>query len=423
MSKFKITGLKSLRGNIKVMGAKNLALKLIAASILARGKTRLTNVPDILDIRKMIDLVAGLGAKVKFENNILEIDTESINSSVLDRDLVRHFRGSIVLVGPLLSRFKEVTIAQPGGCLIGARPIDTHLNAFSQLGIRHRESGDNHHFSQGNDADKDVEVCLDKLSVTATENILMAGVIGKRKISLRVAAVEPEIGELIDFLNQMGAKITGRDTHFLEIEGVSELKSVSFNIIPDRIEAATLAIIGILTKGEIVIEDIIPSHLDIFFEKLREANANFEIIKKERGYGDLKIRRSTHLKAVNIDTRTYPGFPTDLQSPFAILMTQADGVSRIFETLYEGRFNYLKEVASMGATVSIQSPHIFIISGPTPLFGKEIKSLDIRGGAAVLIAALIANGTTVIEGIEMIDRGYERIDERLNSLGARIERL
>lgn len=423
MSTFKIIGGKSLKGNIKVKGAKNLALKLIAASLLAKGKTRLQNVPDILDIRKMIDLVVGLGVIVNFEYGNLVIDTENISSSVLDRDLVRHFRGSIVLVGPLLSRFKEVTIAQPGGCLIGARPIDTHLKAFEQLGIKHRESGDNHHFSQAVSTESEIHVCLDKLSVTATENVIMASVIGKRKVSLRVAAVEPEIGELIDFLNKMGAKISGRDTHFLTIEGVEQLEPASMKLIPDRIEAATLAIIGILTKGEITIENIIPGHLDIFFEKLRGANANFEIINKNGPYADLRIRRSTHLKAVNIDTRTYPGFSTDLQSPFAVLMTQADGVSQIFETLYEGRFNYLKEIASMGASVSIQSPHIFIISGPTPLYGKEIKSLDIRGGAAVMIAALIANGITTIEGIEMIDRGYERIDERLNLLGAKIERV
>lgn len=423
MSKFKITGGKSLSGEITVKGAKNAALKMIAASLLASGKTIIKNVPDILDIQKMLTLIEGLGVTVKFEDNILEIDTTNIQPNNLDPDLIKHFRGSIVLIGPLLGRYNGLTIAQPGGCLIGARPIDTHLNALKQLGINYKISDDQYKISRDRQVEKEVTVILDQLSVTATENIIMTSVIGNQIVHLRVAACEPEIGELIKFLNKMGAKITGRDTHFLTIEGVKSLRPIEFTVIPDRIEAATLAIIGILTKGVLKVKNIIPDHLDIFFEKLREANANIEIINKQDGFADLLIKKSTHLKSVNIDTRTYPGFPTDLQSPFAVLLTQAEGVGQIFETLYEGRFNYLKELASMGASVSIQSPHIFLISGPSPLYGKEIKSLDIRGGAAVLIAALIADGVSVINNIEMIDRGYEKIDERLRSIGAIIERI
>jgi len=423
MSKFKIIGGRSLSGEIEVMGAKNLALKLIAASILANGRTIINNVPDILDIRKMIDLLTGLGAEVVFSDHQVSIDSSTINSFTPDREIVKHFRGSIVLAGPLLARFGEAVIAQPGGCLIGARPIDTHLKAFEQLGVNCQITGDNYHFKLKKGLSGDRKVILDELSVTATENILMASCLGKSTIDLRVAACEPEIGELIDFLNLMGAKISGRDQHFIKITGVDSLKPTKFSVIPDRIEAATLAIIGILSKGNLTIKNIIPGHLDIFFEKLKSANVNFELQKQGSRYADLKIKRSTQIKATNINTRTYPGFPTDLQSPFAVLLTQAEGVGRIFETLYEGRFNYLKELASMGASVSIQSPHIFLISGPTPLFGKEIKSLDIRGGAAVMIAAMIAQGTSIIEGIEMIDRGYEKIDQRLNSIGAKIERI
>ena len=422
MAKFKITGGRSLSGEIEVKGAKNAALKMIAASILAKGKSVIRNVPDILDIQKMLNLVEGLGATVMFKNGILEIDTTNINSYSPDENLVKHFRGSIVLVGPLLGRFGQLRIAQPGGCLIGARPIDTHLNALKQLGIKYKVENDSYLINLENTPQGNVTVVLDEMSVTATENVIMSSVLGKNTIHLRLAACEPEIGELIDFLNKMGAKISGRDTHFITIQGVDSLKPVDFTVIPDRIEAATLAIIGILTKGIITIKNIIPEHLDIFLEKLKAANANFDLIR-QGNRADLVIKRSTHLKSVNIDTRTYPGFPTDLQPPFGVLLTQSEGLGRIFETLYEGRFNYLKELASMGASVSIQSPHIFLISGPTPLYGKDIRSLDIRGGAAVLIAALIADGTTTIDNIELIDRGYEKIDERLNKLGAKIERV
>ena len=423
MAKFKITGGKRLSGEVEVFGAKNAALKMIAASLLASGTTVIHNVPDILDIRKMIDLVRGLGAKVEFSNHIVSIDTSEVRSSRPESDLVKHFRGSIVLAGPLLARFGKAEISEPGGCLIGARPIDTHLRALEQLGVKHRIHGDTYFLEKSEREDKVFTVVLEQLSVTATENVLMASVLGDQTVSLRVAAVEPEIGELVDFLNKMGAKISGRDTHFLTVEGVKELHPIEFTVIPDRIEAATLAIIGIVTKSEITVKRMIPGHLDIFLKKLESANANFELTNHDGQYADLKVLRSTQLKSVNIDTRTYPGFPTDLQSPFAILLTQAEGIGQIFETLYEGRFNYLKEVASMGASVTIQSPHIFLISGPTPLYGKEIKSLDIRGGAAVLIAALIAHGESTIEGIELIDRGYERLDERLNQLGAKIERI
>ena len=423
MAKFKITGRRGLRGEIKVMGAKNAALKMIAASLLTSGTTIINNVPDILDIRKMLELVERLGSTVNFVNNKLIIDTTKVNNFAPDPNLIRHFRGSIVLLGPLLSRFGEAKIAQPGGCLIGARPIDTHLNALEQLGVKYKILSNGYHLVKVENPNKEITVTLDEMSVTATENVLMASVIGKQKVNLRMAAVEPEIGDLIEFLNKMGAKISNKDMHNLVIEGVKELHPIEYEVIPDRIEAATLAIIGIVSKSEITIKKIIPEHLDIFFQKIKEANANFEIINRKGKFADLEIKRSLRLKSVNIDTRTYPGFSTDLQSPFAILLTQAQGIGRIFETLYEGRFNYLKEIASMGASITIQSPHIFLISGPTPLYGKEIKSLDIRGGAAVLIAALIADGTSIIENVEMIDRGYEKIDERLKKLGAKIERI
>jgi UDP-N-acetylglucosamine 1-carboxyvinyltransferase len=326
-------------------------------------------------------------------------------------------------LGPLLSRFGQAEISQPGGCLIGARPIDTHLKAFEQLGYESRLRGEIYIFNKITKTSNQETIILEELSVTATENAIMASVLGEKTTNIRVAAVEPEIGELIEFLNKMGAKISGKDTHFLTIEGVKELKAVEFRVIPDRIETGTLAILGILSKGEIVLKNIIPAHLDIFFKKLKNANARFQLLPKADGFADLQIKRTSSLKSVNIDTRTYPGFPTDLQSPFAVLLTQSEGIGQIFETIFEGRFNYLKELASMGASVNIQNPHLFVISGPTPLYGKEIKSLDIRGGAAVLIAAMIAQGTSIIDNIELIDRGYEKLDERLNRLGAKIERL
>ncbi len=418
--KFKIEGGYSLNGEIKVGGSKNEALAIIAATILINGKTKLTNVPEITDVEKMLKLLESMGAKVKRNKNKIEIDSSTISSTEPDFDLVRCIRASILLIGPLLARFGKIKIPQPGGCFIGSRPVDTHFKAFENLGVRIREHPPFYILEAPNGISPG-KIILEEMSVTATENVIMAASITPGTTEVRLAATEPHVENLILFLNKAGAKIKGGGTHNLIIEGVKNLSEIEFEISPDPIEAATFAIAGAITKGDILIKDINPNYLDMFFLKFKSAGGNFKIIQKNK-LADLHIMPATMFKAINIRTDIYPGFPTDLQAPMAVLMTQAHGTSRIFETMYEGRLNYLKELIKMGANVSIQTPHQALITGPTPLYGKEITSLDLRAGATLILAALIAHGTSVINQAEIIDRGYEKIDEKLKSLGAKIER-
>jgi len=423
MAKFIIRGEKRLEGKVKISGAKNAALPIMAATLLVKGKVRLLNVPDIADIWVMVKILRGLGAKIKkLGLGKLEIDTSGVTASQNpDYDLVRHMRASILLAGPLLGRFGRVSIAQPGGCVIGSRPIDTHLDAFQKLGAKVLERG-SFYIIETRGGVKATKVVLAELSVTATENIMMATSLIRGTTEIRLAAAEPHVEEVAKFLNKCGAKISGGGTHNIFIEGVKELKGVEFEISPDPLEIATFAIAAAATRGDVVIENINPDHLDMFFNKFSEANVNFSI-EKEKEKFNLHVMPSTVFKAINIRTDIYPGFPTDLQAPMAVLLTQAQGTSRIFETMYEGRLNYLKELIKMGANAVIQTPHQALITGPTPLVGKEITSFDLRAGATLIIAALIAKGESTIDQIELVDRGYEKIDEKLRRLGAEIKRV
>lgn len=413
--KFIIKGGRPLKGQIEVAGAKNAALKIIAACILSDGVCSISNVPDISDIKTMAEIIKNLGGRVKKKNSNLVIDASSLRHFHPSDILVGLMRASVVVVGPLISRFGKAKIAQPGGDLIGARSIDTHINAFKKMGIKVDQKNGYFHFEV--DKLKGQTVVLDEISVTATENIIMAACLASGETEIRLAAADPEIEDLADFLNKMGAKIQGAGTHTIKIKGVKKLKGVSHKVIPDRIEAGTLIIAAAVTKGEVEIKNIIPSHLDAFLNKLRQANVNFKILDDS-----LVIKPTTNFDPIYIDTRPYPGFSTDLQAPIAVLLTQAEGDSRIFETLFESRFNYVKELTKMGANAKILDPHTLIIRGPTPLYGKEITTYDLRAGATLIIAALIAEGKSTIENIELVDRGYERLDQRLKKLGAKIER-
>lgn len=419
MTKLKIEGNALLSGNVHISGAKNSGLKLIPAAILSGEISTLLNIPDILDIHRLCEILESIGAKIKFENNKVIIDPSQVNSFSPNESLVRKLRGSIVVMGPLLAKFGEAIFSKPGGCLIGARPIEDHLDLFSQLGVEIIEKDDCFHLIG---KPKAADIILNKMSVTATENAIMATVLSPGITTISVAAAEPEIIDLADFLNKMGADISGAGTHNIIIKGVDKLHGVEHSIIPDRIEASTYLIAAIATNSELKIGPVIPGHLSIIFKKLWAAGAKFHIVEED-GKSYIVTEKHGELIAQNIDTRTYPGFSTDIQSPYATLMTQARGESQIFETLYEGRFLFLDELKIMGADTEVLSPHVIKINGPSKLKGTEIYSRDIRGGAALIIAGLIASGETIINGIEFIDRGYEKMDEKLRAVGAKIERI
>ncbi|MEK9156311.1 MAG: UDP-N-acetylglucosamine 1-carboxyvinyltransferase [Patescibacteria group bacterium] len=419
MSKIKIVGRKELSGEIKVSGAKNAALKILPAAILADSASTIHNVPDILDVRRMEDILRSVGVKIWVDGDTVTLDPRQINNNQPEARLMRKLRGSIVLVGPLLARFGEVNFSQPGGCLIGARPIDDHLDLFAQMGVEIRRHGRNYHLKGKPRA---ADITLNKMSVTATENAIMAAVLSSGTTRIHVAAAEPEIADLARFLNRMGAKVRGAGTHDITIEGVSNLKGADHIVVPDRIEAGTFLMAALATNSKLIVGPIVPEHLSIVLKKLRDTGADIDILARQ-GQRYLEVKKHAKLKPVSIDTRTYPGFPTDLQSPYAALMTQANGPSRIFETIFEGRFSYLSEMAKMGAKHEVLSPHIIQIFGPTPLRGKRLTCSDLRGGAALVIAGLIANGETVIDQCEFIDRGYENIDGKLSQAGAEIFRI
>lgn len=409
-----IKGPTKLQGIIKASGAKNAALPIISAALLADGKTVLRNIPDIRDIKNLIKIIEGLGVKTNFSDNILEIDTTGLKSYKPDRKLVKNLRASVILMGSLLARFKRVEIAQPGGCFIGARPIDVHLVGFKRLGAEIKQVEDIYHITANKLRGTEV---VAKLSVTGTENIIQLAVFSEGETTIKLAAIEPHVVDFTNFLKKMGAKIEGVGTHTLKITGVKKLTPIEYEIIPDAIEAGTFAIAGISSRGELAVENFIASENDMLLEKFKEIGANF-ILEKNR----LIVKPSGRLKPTKIKTEVYPGFPTDLQAPFSILMTQAEGRSEIFETIFEGRLNYLHELSKMGASATVVNPHQATISGPTPLYGSHISGLDLRAGATLIMASVIATGNSEINGAEVIDRGYEDIVGKLTSVGAKIER-
>jgi UDP-N-acetylglucosamine 1-carboxyvinyltransferase len=420
MAKFKVQKTEKLSGKVEIKGAKNAALKIIPAAILASTPSIIKNVPHISDIEKLLEIIKSIGAEVEFSENIVKINPSGINSFKLDEGLVKKLRGSIVLAGPLLAKFGQVILSQPGGCLIGARPIEDHLDVFNQMGVNIQKNNENIHLIG---KPKAGHVVLRKMSVTATENAIMASVFSPGITKIHVAACEPEIEDLANFLNNMGAKIKGAGTCNVEVEGVSDLKGIEYEVMPDRIEAGTYVIAGLLTDSEIVVGPIISCHSDLVFKKLKDAGANFEIFNKDGKEYVRTLKRSEDLIAQDIDPRPYPGFPTDLQPQYAVLMTQSKGKTEIFDTMFDGRFRYVEELRLLKADAEVLNPNKAVINGPTQLKGAEVSSLDIRGGAAVVLASLIASGETTINNIEFVDRGYEDIDGKLRGIGAQIERI
>src|SRR4030042_3418931 len=413
MSKFVIEGEHSLEGEVQVSGSKNAALPILAATLLTSEACQIISVPDIQDIHTLSDILGSLGSEVSdLTAGRMTIDSGQVDGRDPDFTKVKKIRASILIVGPLLARFKKVKVTHPGGCHIGARPIDVHLSAFRALGAKVR--ADDQFYYIETDGLIGAEVVLDEMSVTGTESAILAAVLAGGTTIIHLAAAEPEVVNLIECLNKMGAKIQGAGSHTLTIEGVDKIHGAEIPVIPDRLEAGTLAIAAAVAHGDVLIKGYVHNHLLVFTKKLRDANVHFELL----GDSEIRVSRTTQIKPVDIKTDPYPGFPTDLQAPFGLFLPQPAGTGRIFEAMYDGRLNYFRELSKMGANVNIIGPHHAVVSGPSVLYGKEIESLDIRAGATLILAALVAHGRSIITHAELIDRGYERIGEKLTLLGA-----
>ena len=412
MANYIIEGGKRLEGEVKISGSKNASLPIICASILNGKKTKLYNVPDIHDTQVTLKILRYIGCKVKKDNDKIEIDSRYITKKEIPEDLMHQMRSTVILAGAILGRFKEVTFSYPGGCDIGARPIDLHLKSFKKLGINIAE---NYGFIRCS-CDKIVRtnIDLDFPSVGATENIILASVLAEGKTVITNAAREPEIVDLVNMLKKMGAIISGEGTNIIQIEGVKELKEVKYRIMPDRIETGTFLCAGAITGGKIKVTNCIPEHIVPITSKLEEAGCNILIEKNS-----IELKAPTRLKAVELKTMPYPGFPTDMQSIFGTVLSVSKGTSVITENIFENRFKYLAELKRMGAK-NKQEGNVAIITGVRRLSGTNVKSTDLRGGAAMILAGLNAKGTTTVTNIEYILRGYENIDKKLNKIGANI---
>ena len=415
MPKIKIEGGHKLSGTITVSGAKNSVVALIPAAILCDEKVTISNVPNITDVNDLENILIHLNAKMNSFEGTVEIDSSEIINTEITYELSKKLRASYYFMGALLGKFKKVDMYFPGGCAIGARPINLHLKGFELLGAKITEE-DNHFIIEAEQL-KGNNIYLDFPSVGATINIMLAAVKAKGKTIIDNAAQEPEIVNVATFLNNMGAKIKGAGTSTITITGVKYLHSCFHEVIPDRIEAGTYLVIGALLGKNLKIDNMIPNHLEALIAKLTEAGVDMEI-----GINHIIIKEVKEYKAVDIKTLVYPGFPTDLQQIMTTFLTQCKGKSLVEETIYENRFQNLIELAKMGATSKISNDNRkAVITGKTNLTGTNVDATDLRGGASLLVAGLIANGTTTIDNISYILRGYDKITEKLTNVGAKIE--
>lgn len=419
MPKFIITGGAKLSGQITVCGAKNSALKIIPAAILSEKAITIKNLPNIEDVDRSLELLESLGAQVtRFKDSVI-INTKKINTTELDQKMADKFRGSIMFVGPMLARFGEVKFPHPGGCVIGAggRPIDLFIEGYQAYGAEIDESSKDFYHIKAKKL-KPANYFFPLVSVTATESMLMTASIIPGKTILKNCAMEPEIEALAEYLNKQGAKIKGAGSPTITIEGTRKLKAGIFNVIPDRIETGSFAILAAASNSEIKITKCNPEHIMTLLAIFKKIGVNFEI-----GKDWIQIKKSGKLLAHDIKTHEYPGFATDLQSPYVVLMTQVHGTSLVHETIYDGRLVWTDMLSQMGANISMCDPHRIIVNGPTKLQGKHLVSPDLRAGIALVIAGLIAEGKTEIDNIYQIDRGYERLETRLQKIGAKISRV
>ena len=412
MSSYIIEGGRRLEGEITVSGSKNASLPIIAASILNPGITKLYNIPNIHDTQITLEILKYLGCKVKKHNGKIEINSKKINKKEIPEHLMSQMRSTVVLAGAILGRFKEAKFSYPGGCDIGARPIDLHLSAFKKLGVNITE--DSGFIICKADKIIGTNIDLDFPSVGATENIILASIYAEGTTQITNAAMEPEIVDLAKCLNKMGAKITGAGTNIIKITGVQKLKDTGYKVMQDRIEAGTLLCAGAITGGNICLNYRTPEHITPILNKLEEAGCSIRVEKNK-----VYMQAPKKMKAVDIKTMPYPGFPTDMQSIFASTLTIAKGTSVIVENIFENRYRYTAELNKMGAKITTEGKTA-VIKGVRKLSGATVKSTDLRGGACMVLAGLSAKGTTTVTNVEYILRGYEALDKKLNSLGAKI---
>ncbi|MDY0152294.1 MAG: UDP-N-acetylglucosamine 1-carboxyvinyltransferase [Candidatus Cloacimonas sp.] len=414
MDRFIIEGNRNLSGTINVSGAKNAILPVMAACLLAPGKSMLRNVPNLIDLKTMAHLLRVIGARVDYDKGSMSIDSKDVCYHEAPYELVSKMRASIYVLGPLLARLREAKVSFPGGCAIGTRPVDLHLKALETLGAKiNIEHGYIHAKAKQLIG---AEIYFEKSSVGATINTLMAAVFAKGQSKMFNAAMEPEVDSTIDLLNKMGAKISGKASTTLTIEGVEDLFPVEMSMIPDRIEAGTFLVAGALSTDAITVANCEPLHLTAMLDKLREAGCELELAEKA-----ITIYPPDKIKPVNLMTLPHPGFPTDLQAQFTVLMTLAEGVSFVEDTVFPDRFMHVAELNRLQANIRMER-NIASIKGVKALSGAEVMATDLRASAALVLAGIVAKGTTTVSRIYHIDRGYDRIEEKLNGIGAKITR-
>lgn len=416
MNKLIIQGGTPLNGDVRISGAKNAVLPILAATLLADGVAIIDNVPHLHDVTTTVELLGCMGVEVVMGEKLsLEVNPSTITNFCAPYDLVKTMRSSILVLGPLLARFGEAEVSLPGGCAIGSRPVNLHIKGLQDMGADIEVV--NGIIKAKAKRLKGARIVLDIVTVTGTENLLMAATLAEGITTLENAAREPEVVDLADFLNAMGAKITGAGTDTITIEGVESLKGVRYSVLPDRIETGTFLVAAAISGGKIKVKDTDPTLLDVVLDKLTEAGADIEV-------GDDWITLDMHgkrPKAVNIRTAPYPAFPTDMQAQFTALNVMAEGTSTIVETVFENRFMHVQELQRMGADIEVEG-NTAIVKGVDKLTGAPIMATDLRASASLILAGMIAEGETIVERIYHIDRGYELIEEKLSQLGAKIHR-
>lgn len=415
MEKLKVTGGYRLSGEVKVSGAKNAALPILAASLLTADDLVLKNVPHLSDIRTMGKLLSGLGMRVERDNETVTLNAKTLDTLTAPYDLVKTMRASIVTLGPMLARFGEARVSLPGGCAIGARPVDQHIKGLKCMGAE--VEIDHGYVVAKTKRLKGAHIVTDMVTVTGTENLLMAATLAEGTTVIENAAREPEVVDLADCLIAMGAKIRGAGTPIIEVEGVQSLHGATHRVLPDRIETGSFLVAALMTQGDVTVTDAAPHTLDIILDKLREAGAVIEV-----GTDWIRAKMDRRPTAVSVRTVPHPGFPTDMQAQFMALDTIAEGTGRITETIFENRFMHVPELQRLGANITVDG-HTAVVTGVEQLSGATVMATDLRASASLVIAGLVASGETIVDRIYHLDRGYDHMEVKLAALGAKIERL
>jgi len=412
---FLIEGGRKLEGVVKISGSKNASLPILAATILTEDDVYLENVPDLSDVKTMLKLLSNISKEISYEDGKLLIKQGGEVQTVAPYDLVKTMRASVLVLGALIGKYHSARVSFPGGCAIGARPIDQHLKGFEAMGVKiDIEEG---YIVANVDKLRGARVVFDLPTVGGTENVMMAAVLAEGETIIENAAMEPEITDLASFLNSLGAKIEGAGTPLIRIQGVKKLHGGSYRVIPDRIEAATYFIAGAMSGGEVIVDDLIPEHIDAVLKKVAEAGIDFKVEEKR-----VVVYGGKRPKPVQVKTRPYPGFPTDVQAQIMSMLTLARGTSVIVETIFENRFMHVNELNRMGARIKVED-RTAVVEGVEKLKGAPVMASDLRASASLVLAGLVAEGVTKISRIYHLDRGYERMEYKLNALGAHVERI